>query len=85
MNDYYDGNGNNNGQRDLVLSNNEFCFVQSKSNGNIKVYTGPTVVTISAQETLVIFNSKTKRLRKLESSIRQSSYLLLHRRVGILY
>lgn len=60
----YDNASNNNGQRDLVLSNNEFCYVQSKSNGNIKVYTGPTVVTISAQETLVVFNSKTKRFEE---------------------
>ena len=57
--------GGNNGQRDLVLSNNEFCYVQSKSNGSIKVYNGPAVVTISAQETLVVFNSKTKRFEEM--------------------
>ena len=56
------GNVNNmNRQRDLVLSTNEFCFLQSKTNGAIKTYTGPITMTISAQESLVTFNPKTKR------------------------
>ena len=50
----YDGDYNENGtmnrQRDLVLSVNEFCFLQSKTNGAIKTYTGPITMTISAQE-----------------------------------
>ena len=48
-------------QKDLVLSTNEFVFIQSKTNGQIKTYTGPIMVTISAQESMVVFNSKTKR------------------------
>jgi len=59
------GNGMNR-QRDLVLSTNEFCFLQSKTNGSIKTYTGPISVTISAQESLVVFNEKTKRFEETQ-------------------
>ena len=55
-----------NRQRDLVLSTNEFCFLQSKTNGAIKTYTGPITMTISAQESLVIFNSKTKKFEETQ-------------------
>lgn len=48
-------------QRDLVLSTNEFCFLQSKTNGAIKTYTGPITMTISQQESLVVFNARTKK------------------------
>ena len=51
-------------QKDLVLSTNEFVFIQSKTNGQIKTYTGPIMVTISAQESMVIFNPKTKRFEE---------------------
>lgn len=62
----YPTNGNIARQRDLVLSTNEFCFLQSKTNGAIKTYTGPISVTISAQESLVVFNSKTKRFEETQ-------------------
>ena len=55
-----------NRQRDLVLSVNEFCFLQNKTNGTIKTYTGPITMTISGQENLVIFDSKTKRFRETQ-------------------
>lgn len=55
-----------NRQRDLVLSTNEFCFLQSKTNGAIKTYTGPITMTISAQESLVIFNAKTKKFEETQ-------------------
>ena len=61
----YDNTGMNR-QRDLVLSTNEFCFLQSKTNGAIKTYTGPITMTISAQESLVVFNSKTKRFEETQ-------------------
>ena len=51
-------------QRDLVLATNEFCFLQSKTNGVIKTYTGPITMTISAQESLVIFNERTKQFEE---------------------
>lgn len=56
------GSGNQmNRTRDLVLSINEFCFVQNKTDGTIRAQVGPTTVTISGQESLVTFNSKTKQ------------------------
>lgn len=62
----YDSPSAMNRQRDLVLSTNEFCFLQSKTNGAIKTYTGPITMTISAQESLVVFNPKTKRFEETQ-------------------
>ena len=62
----YDNSNSMNRQRDLVLSTNEFCFLQSKTNGAIKTYTGPITMTISAQESLVVFNPKTKRFEETQ-------------------
>ena len=64
--DSWDTPNQMNRQRDLVLSTNEFCFLQSKTNGAIKTYTGPITMTISAQESLVIFNSKTKKFEETQ-------------------
>ena len=47
-------------QKDLVLAPNEFCFVQNKTSGAIKTYAGPIMLTISQQEALVVFSTKTK-------------------------
>ena len=58
--DYNSGNQMNR-TRDLVLSINEFCFVQNKTDGTIRAQVGPTTVTISGQESLVTFNSKSKQ------------------------
>jgi len=55
-----------NRQRDLVLSVNEFCFLQNKTNGTIKTYTGPITMTISGQENLVVFNPQTKRFTETQ-------------------
>ena len=66
FNDNYDSPNSMNRQRDLVLSTNEFCFLQSKTNGAIKTYTGPITMTISAQESLVVFNPKTKRFEETQ-------------------
>lgn len=65
-NDNYDSPSQMNRQRDLVLSTNEFCFLQSKTNGAIKTYTGPITMTISAQESLVVFNPRTKRFEETQ-------------------
>ena len=51
-------------QRDLVLSINEFCFLQNKTNGTIKSHVGPLTMTISQQEALVTFNTKTKKFEE---------------------
>ena len=51
-------------QRDLVLSINEFCFLQTKTNGSTTSHAGPLTMTISQQEALVIFNAKTKKFEE---------------------
>lgn len=51
-------------QRDLTLAENEYCFLQSRTNGIIKTYSGPITMTISAQETLVYFDEKTKTFKE---------------------
>ena len=58
---YEDYNGSMSRQKDIVLAPNEYTFVLSKTNGVIKTHTGPMTMTISAQESLVVFNSKTKQ------------------------
>lgn len=60
-NEEYGGGNAMNRQRDLVLAINEFCFLQNKTNGTIKSHVGPLTMTISQQEALVTFNSKTKK------------------------
>ena len=60
-------NYNNSRQRDLVLAANEFCYLQNKTNGVIKTYTGPITMTISAQEALVVFDEKTKQFRETDN------------------
>lgn len=57
----YNGNGTNPQQRDIVLSPNEYLFVQSNTNGIIKTYAGPITITISAQDSIVKFNGKSKK------------------------
>ena len=65
-NDSYDNNGAMR-QKDLVLAPNEFCFLQSKTNGVIKTHTGPIMITISQQEALVVFDTKTKQFREVQN------------------
>ena len=64
----YDDERGRNQQRDLVLANNEFCFVQSQTNGSIRTHVGPTTVSISQQESLVLFDKTTKRFRQVDHS-----------------
>ena len=70
-------------QKDLVLSTNEFVFIQSKTNGQIKTYTGPIMVTISAQESMVVFNPKTKRFEELLILKRLVRFLHQHQKDGM--
>ena len=58
---YEDYNGSMNRQKDIVLAPNEYTFVLSKTNGVIKTHTGPMTMTISAQESLVVFDPKSKQ------------------------
>ncbi len=65
-NDSYENNGPMR-QKDLVLAPNEFCFLQSKTNGVIKTHTGPIMMTISQQEALVVFDTKSKQFREVQN------------------
>lgn len=60
-------NYNNQQQRDIILSPNEFVFVQSNTNGIIKTYTGPITITISTQDTLVIFDDSDKIFKPVQN------------------
>lgn len=55
---------NNTRQKDLVLATNEYVYVQSLTNGQIKTYTGPIMLTISQQESLVYFDENSKQFRE---------------------
>lgn len=63
-NDDFDYSATTRQQRDLVLSINEFCFLQNKTNGSIKSQVGPLTTTISQQEALVTFNTRTKKFEE---------------------
>ena len=65
MNDRYEDFGGTRQSRDVILSTNEFCFLQSKTNGSIKSHVGPTTVTISQQEVLVVFDPVSKKFREV--------------------
>lgn len=54
-------NENNMRSKDLVLAPNEAVFLQSKTSGIVKSCVGPYMVTISQQESLVVFDNKNKR------------------------
>lgn len=56
----------NQGQRDITLVTNEFAYVCNKTSGQIKVYVGPITLTISQQESLVIFDEKTKMFKEIQ-------------------
>ena len=64
-------------QKDLVLAPNEFCLLQSKTNGVIKTCTGPIMMTISQQEALVVFDSKSKKFKEL-SNFDQAKQLFIN-------
>lgn len=76
----YDERYNDSGsmrQKDLVLAPNEFCLLQSKTNGVIKTCTGPIMMTISQQEALVVFDSKSKKFKEL-SNFDQAKQLFIN-------
>ena len=66
-NDNYDNGNGMRQSKDLVLAPNEFCFIQNKTSGAIKTYTGPTTSTISQQEALVVFDTKSKQFREVSN------------------
>ena len=86
MADYNYNNNEMARQKDLVLAPNEFCFVQNKTSGAIKTYAGPIMLTISQQEALVVFDTRTKafvemsnfeRAKQLYVNIPENWYVIL--------
>lgn len=65
--DYNDNRSSGNQQRDIILSPNEFVFVQNSTNGIIRTYTGSMTLTISAQDYLVRFDVKTKQFYSVKN------------------
>ena len=62
MNDFNSNyNGDMNRSKDLVLAINEYVLIQDKTDGKIRTCCGPKMTTISQQQALVTFNSKTKK------------------------
>ena len=67
MNDFnYNANDNRGRTRDLVLAVNEYVQIQDCTNGEIRTHAGPAMVTISQQQTCVIFNNKTKKFEEVK-------------------
>ena len=62
----YNVNDNRGRTRDLVLAVNEYVQIQDCTNGEIRTYAGPAMVTISQQQTCVIFNNKTKKFDEVK-------------------
>lgn len=54
-------------QRDFVLNMNEFAYILSKTDGNIKCAVGPFQTSLSQQETPVLFNSKSKKFEECDN------------------
>ena len=52
-------------QKDFVLAMNEYCYVQNKTNGKITTKVGPLTITTSAQDALIVFNTKTKKFEEI--------------------
>lgn len=46
-------------KRDLIVSPGEYAYLRDGTKGTIKVFTGPTVATPSAQDEGIIYNSRT--------------------------
>lgn len=52
---------NENSQKDLVLSTNEYAYVLDQTKGFISCLVGPTKMSLSQSDSLVRFNAKTKK------------------------
>lgn len=52
-------------QKDFVLAMNEYCYVLNKTSGKITTRVGPTTITTSAQDALIVFNTKTKKFEEI--------------------
>ena len=51
--------------------------MQNNTNGSIKTYTGPTTITISAQDSLVVFDEKNKKFKTVQNLTEAKSLFVL--------
>jgi len=54
-------------KQDLVLAPGEYAYLQDTTKGAVRVYTGPTVATPSAQDVPVIYDEKTNSFKSANS------------------
>jgi len=61
----------NSREKELVLAPNEYAFISDKTKGNVVAYVGPHKVSLSATDSPVIFDYKSKRFSEcnLETAI----------------
>lgn len=77
-------------ERDLILGNGEFAFIQDTTKGNINVYVGSYKASLSATDQPVFFNTVNERFEScsLEKSkagfinVKQNSYVMLENPEG---
>ena len=55
-------------ERDVVLSPNEYCYVLDKTKGLVSVLVGPTKMSLSTSDSLVIFSERTKKFVEAPAS-----------------
>lgn len=63
-------------KRDVSLFPGNYAFVQDGSKGNIKVYSGPTVITLSGQDIPVVYDQSLRTFRpvgNLEAAVQISA------------
>jgi len=61
--------------KELVLAPGTYAYMQEQTKGQVKVYTGPAVINQTAQESPVIYNSKSgtfERVSYLQEAVRKS-------------
>lgn len=68
-----------NEKRDLILPPGTYAYMQDGTKGIIKVNTGPTVITPSAQDVPVVYDQKTgtfRRVETLEEALKKSPVIV---------
>lgn len=53
-------------ERDMVLSPNEYMYVQDETKGHVDIFIGPTKQSLSNSDKPVVFDDKTKRFIKVD-------------------
>lgn len=67
---------NENNQKDLVLSINEYAFILDETKGRVSCLAGPAKTSLSNSDRLVIFNPKTKSFEPCSFSDAKQLYVI---------